>query len=142
MGRTDEARADLDTALALSPGNPQALVGKGFFLQKDGKLADAERSYIRATELAPHKSLSFFYLARLRLTLGDTAKYAEYLELAATKEDVAPELHLELCNLYISRGRYQEAAEALRKGMERGLSRQAVGDVLKSCPKLREYLSP
>jgi len=142
LGRVGEARALLDTALGLRPGNPDALVGKGYFLQQEGNLAEAERSYIRATEIAPERSLAWFYLARLRLTHGDTTQYVKYLETAATKSDAAPELHIELCNVYISKGRYREAAEVLRQGMEKGLSRQVVGDVLKSHPELRMYLSP
>ena len=142
MGQEGAARAAIDTALAISPGNPDALVGKGFFLQKDGAIDKAERSYIRATELAPHKSLAWYYLAKLRQSLGDTAQYVQFLDSSASRNDAAPELHIELCNVYISKGRYREAAEQLQIGLSLGLSRQAVEGIVKSHPQLQEYLTP
>lgn len=139
-GNETGARAALDTALAISPGNPDVLVGKGFFLQKDGKLSDAERSYIRATELAPHRSLAWYYLGKLRQSRGDTTEYVQCLEMSAAASDAAAELHLELCNAYISRSRFQEAAVQLRIGLGRGLNRQAVEAIVKNHPELQEYL--
>jgi tetratricopeptide (TPR) repeat protein len=139
LGRVDEAKAAIDTALGLSPSNPDALVGKGFFLQRDGKLTEAERSYIRATETGPDRSLAWFYLARLRQSQGNTAEYVRCLDSAAAKSDAAPEVHVELCNAYIARGRWQEAAEALRNGLERGLSGQVVERMLQSHPEVQRY---
>ena len=139
-GNEAGARAALDTALAISPGNPDVLVGKGFFLQKDGKLSDAERSYIRATELAPQKSLAWFYLARLYQAQGNTAEYIRALDSAVTKSDVAPEVHIELCSVYLSLRKYPEAAKQVKMGLSKGVSRQVLEGIAKSHPELREYL--
>ena len=139
LGRADEARAAIDTALGLSPSNPDALVGRGFFLQRDGKLSDAERSYVRATETGPDRSLAWFYLARLKQSQHDSAQYIRYLDTAATMSDAAPELHIELCNAYVSQGKWQEAAAALRRGLERGFNPQVVERVLQSYPELQRY---
>lgn len=139
-GNEAGARAAIDTALAISSGNPDALVGKGFFMQKDGRPDEAERLYIRATELAPHRSLAWYYLAKLKQRQGNSAEYARLLDSAASKRDAAPEVNIELCTVYLSLHNYSEAAEQLKIGLSRGVSRQAVDEIVRSHPEVREYL--
>jgi len=60
--RLDEARADFDEALALSPRLYAAVSGRGWILQRQGKLDEAIADFTRAIEIAPGNAQG--YLSR------------------------------------------------------------------------------
>ena len=64
-GRRDDARAALDRALAIAPGNAAANNQLGILLRSEGKFDDAERAYRRALETDPSYALAHYNLAVL-----------------------------------------------------------------------------
>ena len=64
-GRRDDARAALDRALAIAPGNAAANNQLGILLRNEGKFAEAERAYRRALETDPGYALAHYNLGVL-----------------------------------------------------------------------------
>jgi len=64
-GRRDEARAALDRALAIAPGNAAANNQLGILLRNEGKFEEAERAYRRALDSDPSYALAHYNLGVL-----------------------------------------------------------------------------
>jgi len=61
--RLDEARADFDEALALSPRLYAAVSGRGWILQRQGKVDEAIADFTRAIEIAPGNAQGYLQRA-------------------------------------------------------------------------------
>ena len=64
-GRSDDARAALDRALAIAPGHAAANNQLGILLREAGKFEEAERAYRRALETDPSYALAHYNLGVL-----------------------------------------------------------------------------
>jgi Tfp pilus assembly protein PilF len=64
-GRTDDARAALDRALAVEPGHAAANNELGILLRESGKFEEAEHAYRRALETDPDYALAHYNLGVL-----------------------------------------------------------------------------
>lgn len=65
LARNDEARADLERALALQPAAVETLVALGDLYKAEGDLASAESYYLRAVEAMPGVPTGYLRLAKM-----------------------------------------------------------------------------
>ena len=77
-----EAKADLNTALALEPAAVEALVGLGDLYKSEGDLALAEDYYLRAAQVMPGVPTGY-------LRLGTMAREAENRDAVVYWNDLA-----------------------------------------------------
>ena len=92
-GRTEEARAHLDQAIARRPGDADALVNAGVLARRDGRTADAERYWREALSIKPSAAHVHLYLAELLDEANRTGEalphYRAYLELVVEQRQAA-----------------------------------------------------
>jgi tetratricopeptide (TPR) repeat protein len=119
-GRTAEAMAELDEAIAMHPDNAPLRLHYGQMAFRAGRFADAEAAFRKALELDPYLTDARNYLGAVLQELGRYADAEEQYERAL--EDLAyptPELlHLNLGLLYLDMRRAQEGIDALRRAVE------------------------
>ncbi len=93
-GRTEDARAHLDRAIELRPGDVDALVNAGVLARREGRTADAEKYWQEAVKLAPSLAHLHLYLAELLHEVNRAADavpyYRTYLELVVDQRRAAP----------------------------------------------------
>jgi len=63
--KLDEAQSNADTALALHPDSPELLLVTGDLQFAQGRIPDAERSYIKAENLKPDNPMAYIGLAHV-----------------------------------------------------------------------------
>lgn len=114
-GKAEEAAKSFERALALDPGNADALRGLSGAYQDLGRYVEAEASYRRAIERRPgywggHNRLGVLLLRRGRYPEAE-AEFLEALELSPDNVRT----HNNLGGLYGLMGRYEEAARVLER---------------------------
>lgn len=125
-GRQQDALAELQRALALSPGNPEALGAFADLNVTMGRLKEAEAAYLEATKRRPtdwyaHTNQAVFFLQQARFREAEAA--------LKTAEKLTPDneiVHRNLAAAYLRQARYPEARAELEK-------------VLKIEPQARSY---
>lgn len=91
LGDLEAARAHLDTALQLSPENPEMYRYLGYYYTQKDSIGRAIEAYERVADLAPEDFEAFNNLGFLHLAREDYAKALEYYTLARGR---AQEPHL------------------------------------------------
>ena len=114
FGRTDRALRALETALRLSPRNPQAMVLKGFVLSSQYHVPEAQRWFEQA--MAVDASLANAWLGRglCRMYMGHAEAGRNDLQMAATLEPQRAELRNYLGKAFSQTGQPQLAEKELR----------------------------
>src|SRR5262249_47615847 len=96
--RVPEALAELDSALALAPGEPMTLYNLGNVLARAGRYPDAITAYEQSLERGPRGVSAYVNLGNVYSARGDEAAaegvYRRGLAVAAGSAD----LHLNLAN--------------------------------------------
>lgn len=119
-GRTSEALAILDEAIALDPGNAGIRNYYGQLCFMAGRLAEAEPAFRKALEIDPYLADAHNNLGAVLDRLGrkDEAE-AEFRKTLDDPSYPTPEkVWLNLGLLYGSQGRDEEAIRALRQAVE------------------------
>lgn len=70
LGRTQEALAELDKALALAPNNDEIHITKGVLLRQEGDWAPAADEFQKAIALNPANALAYCNLGMVDINLG------------------------------------------------------------------------
>ncbi|MFF5210662.1 tetratricopeptide repeat protein [Streptosporangium sp. NPDC000396] len=129
LGLEAEAWADVETGLALMPGNPHLLTVKGQLDTAARRFEDAGRAFDAALDKAPHLGAAWANRGVLRYETGDAEGAVADLSRAIEIEE-SPELHFNRAIALRALGREEEAREDLRRAL-----RLAPGD-----PDVREAL--
>jgi adenylate cyclase len=104
-------RAAAEKAIQLDPLLAEAHDALGIAYAHDGQWEQSERSFRRAIELDPGRSMSHANFARFLLAiLGRIDEALEQLRVAEKNDPLSSEAHLWQSVLLISAGRYDEAA--------------------------------
>ena len=137
LGRSVEALASLDEAIALGPDYPPAHFSRGFALEALGDPAAAAAAYARAARLDPNHAEALGALANLASRRAD---WAEARQFAGRALAIAPALasaSLALAAAEAAQGEGEKAEERLLKLLEaeagaheRAVAQGALGDVL------------
>ena len=64
-GDDEQARSDIERALAIDPNNPAALNQQGLLLRKNGNFLEAEAAYLKAVTASPEYALAHYNLGVL-----------------------------------------------------------------------------
>jgi tetratricopeptide (TPR) repeat protein len=71
QGRTSEAKAPLEKAVALAPNNAYCRLTLGIYYHKSGRLADAQQELEQATRLEPENAVAHYQLGRVCKEMHD-----------------------------------------------------------------------
>ena len=118
MGRREEALADLDRAIKLSPRNGALIGGRGFLYQIMGRYGEALTDLTRANELSPDNAPIIYLRGRACHLLG---RYEEALAEYARADELRPDSALLIAargQTYQQIQRYQEALADLTRAIE------------------------
>ena len=109
----------LDLALAMEPGNPEALLVQGVLNEQLGDRASAATSFSAAIKSAPEMTVAHYYLSQIKGREGTDDEFEAMKALDASSE-LTPNsrmyLHFGLFRAYDQRGLYDEAFYHLSKG--------------------------
>jgi len=118
FGQSDDVRnmrAAADKAIELDPLLAEAHAALGIAFARESRWEQAEKSFRRAIELDPGRSMSYGDLsANLLLPLGRTDEAIILMRVAEKSDPLSPDVHYRLAWPLISAGRYAEAAESCR----------------------------
>ena len=64
-GNDEQARSDIERALAIDPNHPVALNQQGLLLRKNGNFLEAEAAYLKAVTASPEYALAHYNLGVL-----------------------------------------------------------------------------
>jgi tetratricopeptide (TPR) repeat protein len=137
-GGAAAAREQLEIALRLSPGDPDARSALGYVLLEEGKPAEAARELRAGLAARPDDTAARFNLARALLDAGQGAAAAEEYGRLAERAPQNPLLWLGKASGSLAAGRCAEARGAIEAGLaalpQDGLLSQALARLLASCP--------
>lgn len=144
-GRKDEARAEIDEAVARWPRSPEVWLAAGEIRRGDGALARASQAYRRAIALDPALIDAYLGLAvtETRAQRPDEAERV-YQALVAARPDAA-EGHFRLAEIALARDDDRAAEAALRQVLEldgdRVDARRALAGVLVRTGRLADAIA-
>ncbi len=110
LGRTGQAQARFDAALALAPGDPDLLNGAANLAMDMGQPAVARQRYEAALDRRPGHVETLVNLAAALRALGDAAEARQALEAAVRTQPVNLRALLSLAALAVAEGEFDEAA--------------------------------
>lgn len=114
LGRTEEARAAVERALAEDPSSALAWVQAGGLRATQGDRAGAEAAFSRAVQLAPEYQLARLNLGQELRRKGDLEGALRELRRSLWLAPDDPGTLAELAEIHIARGEDAEAAKMLR----------------------------
>jgi len=109
QGRTQEALAELDRAIALDPTAASSLIEKGSVLASAGRAAEASACFLGALELKPDDPEAHFNLGVALLNEGREAEGAGHLQAVLRSRPDDPAAHAILGDVLLRGGRTSEA---------------------------------
>jgi tetratricopeptide (TPR) repeat protein len=89
LARDDLGLAEMEDAVALSPGDPPTLVDLGYAYAVAGRRAEAQKVLDQLNELSKQKYISGYFVARIYAALGDQDKAFAWLEKAYEDRSMA-----------------------------------------------------
>ncbi len=117
-GRSDEAAAELKTALKLDPGNVEALRNLGAAYEKAGGVEQAISQYRVALQGNPDNKYAHYNLAVAYSKQGKTDEARAELQLALKIDPEYPDAHNNLGVLYANQGLMKEAIEEFSRAVK------------------------
>ncbi|HEU4401807.1 MAG TPA: tetratricopeptide repeat protein [Candidatus Polarisedimenticolia bacterium] len=118
MGRNDRAEQAFNTAIALSPKEPEFRVSLGSLKARTGKLDEARAAYEQALALRPNQPLALFNLGSLAAMKGDLDKAIDYFHQAEKAGPPNHALFNSLAQAYEAKGDLARAAEYLKGSLK------------------------
>lgn len=140
LGPLDSAKACLLISAGLNPDNPTILTNLGFVHAALGEFDEAELVWLQAVHNDSTQLQTHLYLLQLYETTGRVHEYKACLLQTAAREDAPAEVLGRLGEYYAQQALYQLAADALRRGVERGLDTAVVQQLRQQYPILRPLL--
>jgi len=125
-GQYDQARAELEQMLQLSPNSPEALYRLGTVFQHEGRLAEAESSFRRALARDPEYVLAMVGLGEVETARGDYANALKRLEAAVELDPSQSRAHHALGRLLEKMGRNDAALAEYFRALESEPNNSAV----------------
>ncbi|HVR29983.1 MAG TPA: tetratricopeptide repeat protein [Thermoanaerobaculia bacterium] len=113
-----EARASVDAALALRPGDVPALLRSGDLHLREQELDEAERAFTAALEREPSSSAARFGLGRIVAARGDPAAAAGHFEAALAGQPAGSLVHYHVGMAYRALGELERARAELAKNRQ------------------------
>jgi serine/threonine-protein kinase len=108
---TSKMRAAAEKTIQLDPLLAEAHDALGMAYGREGQWEQSGKSFRRAIELDPGRSMSYVHFALfLLLPLGRIEEALNQLRVAEKTDPLSPEVHSQLAWVLISAGRYDEAA--------------------------------
>jgi serine/threonine-protein kinase len=109
-------RAAAEKAIQLDPMLAEAQEALGMAYARDAQWDQAERSFRRAIELDPNRSMSYDHFAFFLLwPLGRIQEAIQQMRVAEKADPLSPAVRHDLSYVLIPAGRYQEAADLCQK---------------------------
>jgi tetratricopeptide (TPR) repeat protein len=108
-GLYEEARAEFESALAIRPDHPGALVDLGAALQGLGRADEAIASWERAAALRPGDRTASINLASALRAGGEAERALRVLETCLREGEEHPALHYQMAETYLALGRPEDA---------------------------------
>ena len=129
LGRSDDAQAELEQALAINPGYVPALLNLGNLHEDRGRRAEARAAYQRALAIEPENRLALARLAGIAEIAGPDdpiiARLQEALAQSELTDTDKADLGFALGRVLDAAGRYDEAFAAYAAA--NGASRASLG---------------
>ena len=120
-GRTDDAIACFERAMAIRPGQgPEVLTAMGNLYLKKGDQARAIASYLRALEVKPDHAPAMGNAASAYSMQGAYDKALDLLSRLREIRPDDPEVEYNMACLHARQGRVDEAVRSLRAAVEKG----------------------
>ena len=114
-----EALASYDRVIALKPGHPEAHNNRGIVLMSIGDMPQAEKMFVKASELKPDFTDPLFNLAVIRNHQNADTAEVKHLRALLDQPALPPtekeHLSFTLGKIYDDAGRYDEAFECFRQ---------------------------
>ena len=111
-------RVAVEKALQLDPLLAEAHDAQGMVYARDAQWEQSEKSFRRALELDPNRSLTRAHFAmHLLLPLGRTAEAVAHVRLAEKADPLSPHIQSVLAYVLFSAGRFDEAAAIVNRKM-------------------------
>ncbi len=117
-GKLDEAVTEYRAALQADAGNPQALLGLGRVLARQGDLEGAKAAYREALAGDPALGVAHAELGELLLGQGATAEARTHLERAVELSPELANVQAAYGTLLAKEGRFAEAAETYDRAVK------------------------
>jgi len=135
--RVDSALAYLEWANGMSPNGSRVnyRLGAAYLLAGDYK--EAEFRLLKALQLDSDDQEALAGLVTLYQKTGRTEEMLRYLTRLSRLKNSAPEYTAWLGDYYLQDGRYEEAAAAYRRAVDRGLDSSYVLELLPKYPDLQ-----
>jgi tetratricopeptide (TPR) repeat protein len=105
-----------EKAIQLDPLSAETQAALGLAYSRDGEWEQSEKSFRRAIQLDPSRSMTYGHFAMyLLVPLGRIEEAIQQLRIAEKNDPRSTELHFDLSYVLISAGRYDEAADHCEK---------------------------
>jgi protein O-GlcNAc transferase len=118
QGRSDDAIAEYQQALARAPGYAAAHYSLGDAYHRKGKLVAAVESYRRAVESEPEHTRALAALGQVLQTLARTEEALPFLKRAIVLLPDDADLHCDLGNALLTLGQLSGARAAYQRSLE------------------------
>lgn len=136
--RIDSALVCLKIADGLNPYYPVIYNNLAFAYYHKKDYKRARELWFKALEQDSLLMGPLTGLARLYRVIGDEGKYSQYFFRAATRNDAPLDFVKALGDYHLSAGAYEEAAEAYRRALQKGLDSMYVKKLIEKYPQLKE----
>lgn len=137
-----KVRTAAKKAIELDPLLADAHDALGMAYSADGQWEQSERSFRRAIEIDPGRSISYDHFSRfLLLPLGRVEEALKEMRLAERADPLSPDVHFNLARVLLSARRYNEAADhCLRLPVDYASKRSCLGWALSGQGKNTEAI--
>lgn len=115
QGKKDEAFSQLNTAAQKNPDSAHPLSVLGEYQEKEGKLSEAEKLYLKALRVDPRHSASHYRLGRLQLKKQQYDQGIEHILKAIDLEPENPAYLEALGSEFERSGKLLEAANSMER---------------------------
>jgi tetratricopeptide (TPR) repeat protein len=131
-GEYENAITCYHKALAIKPDDAMALVNLGIAHRRRGEIEKAIDAYRQAIDINPWHPLAHFNLGNVYYEKSDFAKAMAFYQRAAELDPSLALAHFFLARACIKTGQLQQAANALRSGLQYDPNDEDAGQTLKA----------
>ena len=119
-GEAEEAFSWAEVSTRLDPSMVEGWSNLGVALRRSGRVDEAERAYLRATEIDPYYHVAYHNLFALMRLRGDREAAREILDLMDRRDNRNPFLYLELGDQSLASQRLDEAGRFYKRASKVG----------------------
>lgn len=119
-GQAEDALSWAEVSTRLDPSLVEGWSNLGVALRRSGRVDEAEKAYLEATEIDPHYHVAYHNLFALMQMRGDRAAAREILDLMDRRDNKNPFLYLELGDQSMASQRLDEAGHFYKRASKVG----------------------